>query len=304
MFSILFFIGLVGDARSDLQSVRESVLGLHSNFTTSGTRNLFWYECGKKLNRQESESRAEQYADAIMSSVEDVYRKTGELINPDHVVAILFRESSHDECVIGKKESDLLMKKLSEAKQSEHSGQSISYVALKKDDFSSYVKRWEREKIAAHKWCKWNHGPSDCVEKLIRNKSPEYSGIIAWDVGAAQFRYPGSRVVGRGVVLPTGKSIKRIMVSDLLDYDISIQMLVEDLAYYKKECRSHTHWVTSKKGINIRKLDVEDAYYVHHHTGKQSWSLRYWNAIRSHLSGIEKVKKRLLSMFFPFRIMM
>jgi len=261
--------------------VSRSILELHVSKGPARDY-ILWHECGKRLGGQRAIERAQEYSEAIISSIFDVEKKTGEYIDPDHVVAILFRESSHDECVIGKQETRKLTEQLGRAP--------------KKKEIIAHVKTWIRIYSEARKDCREKNLPNDmkCIGRYFSKTSPEYRGIHGWDLGGAQYRWPGGRMRGRHVVLPCGRTIEGVTLKEIFDFDVAIQMLVEDLAYFKKACRNHTHWLRSRNGRKIRKLDPEEAYWVHHHSGEHRWSERYWKRVNRHLEVIRNMKSSSL----------
>jgi len=270
IFIICFL--LMGGVGGDTNSVSDSIIGLHIQ-TGPGKEYTVWHECGKRLNSLEAESRALQYSEYIKDSITDVYERWNEEINPDHVVAILYRESSDDECAIGRKELDRLR---------DQSGYSISRKNIIGD-----LKKWRSANMMAHKVCSNRDKSVDlgCLDREMAKRNPGYKGIYAWDIGAGQFRWPGSRTRNRSVKMPDGRLVKNVGIDDLLEADVSIQMLVEDLALYKRACRSHTHWLT-RKGRKVRILETEEAYFVHHHTGEVAWSSDYWRRVNRHIENI------------------
>jgi hypothetical protein len=268
---ILLVLGVVASKPADhsidsvVEVVKSSILALHTAHGPAKSY-IVWHECGKRLNSEKANLRAEKYAATILASIEDVERRTGEVIDPNHVVAILFRESSNNECVIGHKETKRLGKQLGRKPG--------------KREIVKHVRNWLDIYSAAKKKCGFDKG---CLGRYIYKNGPDYLGIKGWDLGIAQYRWPGSMLRRRSMTLPGGRVITRVALEDLFDHEVSIQLLVEDLAYYKQVCSKHTHWSFSKWGHRVRKLDTEEAYYVHHHSGEGKWSEKYWKAINRHL---------------------
>lgn len=288
-FILLFLVAAKPHDSFTEEDIRKSILELHKS---ENGKFFIWRECGKRLGVDERDVRAGQYASAIMTSVEDVYIRTGEWIDPRHVKAILFRESSDNECVIGKQEIDRLKLKLGRHPN--------------KREIKSHIKRWFRANAEARQSCRKSKGNSLCVAQYTKDHYSEYENIAGWDIGAAQYRFPSTTLRNRSVILPSGRTIGKVVLSDLLDYEVSIQLLVEDLVEHKKKCRGHKHVLKSRWGHKVRVLDVEEAYFVHHHTYKWSW--KYWKHIQKHLKVIDKVKsialERLAFLFksFAFRV--
>lgn len=273
-FFLFFVVCLFLGASSPMvEDVGVKMLGMH----VIG-KNVIWNECGKRYRMEQAQERADEYARAIVDSIKDVRSKTGIEVNADDVRAILFRESSDDECVIGRQETDRLRLRLQEEP--------------KKSDYLGHIKKWRSAVSEARKECLAKKLSSDCAEVYIEEHYPEYKGIYAWDIGAAQYRWPGARINKRSVVIRGSDGLQNkiiVGIDDLLDYRVSIQLLVEDLAHYRESCKKHTHWLVSKWGKRIRKLDVEEAYLVHHHTGEGSWSLKYYRRISDHLEKIRSI---------------
>ena len=272
-FMFLFLIAASPDKFTE-EEIVQATLELHKS---KNGRHYLWHECGKRLNNGKREKRAAEYGRAIMESVDAVEMKTGEWIDPRYVKAILYRESSDNECAIGKQEIGWLAEQLGKTPN--------------KNELVNHIKRWVVAKKEARKWCRARKFASNCSSDYMRKHYPEYRYIMkGWDVGAAQFRYPSSNVNKRKVVLPDGEVVDKVALKDFFDYRISIQMLVEDLAVHKHICKDHKHVVRNKRGVIIRRLNTEDAYYVHHHTGSYRWSEKYWKRVRRHLNVIDKVK--------------
>jgi hypothetical protein len=267
------------------EDVYNATLELHKS---DDGKYLMWHECGEKLDSETREKRASEYAKAIMKSVEAVEARTGEWIDPRHVKAILYRESSDNECAVGKQEVEWLSQKLGKVPR--------------KKKLIGYIQRWVRAKKESRNWCRVNKSKSifrvDCAERYMRKHYPEYrSAIKGWDIGAAQFRY-SSRIRNRTVELPSGRIIDKVGLEDLFNYEVSIQMLVEDLAVHKSICKNHQHVIRNKRGFIIKKLSTEEAYFAHHHTGSYQWSEKYWKRVSRHLNVINKVKPIALARLF------
>ena len=277
IFLILLVLvsSLSADVRVREEETQKAILDLHTR-QGPAKENIIWSECGKRLRGEKALERAGQYAQAIMKSVDLVQAQTGEYINPDYMVAILYRESSCNECVIGRQET----KKLTESLGREPDKQEIlTHVRARTDAYNSIVKK-----------CKERGKSLDigCLDKWITKKHPEYKGIYGWDLGAPQYRWPGHAFRRRSIVLPSGRTLEKIGLKDIFDYEVSIHMLAEDMARYKQECRTHSHWLYSKWGKKLRQLDTEEAYFAHHHTGTGVWSERYWKAVNKHLRVIRE----------------
>ena len=75
-------------------------------------KNFVWWECGERLSFAEGEKRAREYSDAIQVSQDYVYKKLGVRVPYLDVAAVIFQESSMNECVIGKRETRRLTEKL------------------------------------------------------------------------------------------------------------------------------------------------------------------------------------------------
>lgn len=252
--------------------VERAIMALH---TSKNGRALIWQECGKRLNKKAQELRAAEYREAIMASVDDVEARKGFRPDPRIMVAILFRESSNDECVIGKQETDKLAEQLGR--------QPV------KSELLDHVKKWGAAKGEASRWCRKDGKLGDCVSKYIGEHYPHYRGIRGWDIGAPQYRWPSASLRNRTVMLSDG-SVVEAKLPNLFRYDVGIQLLAEDLAEHHRICQGHTHWLKSKWGKRLRKLSTSEAYYVHHHTGSYRWSEKYWKRIRRHLRVIDSVK--------------
>lgn len=280
-FMLLFLMAASPYEFSESELI-QATLELHKS---ENGKHFLWHECGKRLNNGTREKRAEEYARAIMESIDAVEAKTGEWIDPRHVKAILYRESSDNECAIGRQEIGWLSKELGEQPG--------------KDDLVMHVNRWSTARSEARKFCKNKKLGSNCISDYMRKNYPEYKSILnGWDLGVAQYRYPSVHVNRRKVVLPDGKVIDKISLADLFDYRISVQMLVEDLAMHKHVCNGHKHVVRNKRGAIIRRLSTEEAYYVHHHAGSYSWSEKYWKRIQKHLIVIDKMKATTVARLF------
>lgn len=278
MIRFLFFLCcffLIGGASDDIvfPNIADEIIGLHMiGEVGDGGERVVWRECGKKLDYNLALARAKQYSEYIENSILDVYSRYGELIDSDHVVAIIYRESSYDECAIGHREARLL---------SRRTGKKVSNKIVKEE-----VRKWGVVNSNASRVCRKGRPgiKSGCVDREVVRRNPEYSGIHAWDLGASQFRWPGARTKKRLVNMPDGRVIK-VNIQNLMKADVSIQMLVEDLAVYKRKCRKHTHWL-KKKGRRLYRLSSDDAYFVHHHTGDMSWESLYWFRVHRHIRDI------------------
>jgi len=289
-------------ASVDRVTLAKKIVALHV-LKSSKHPVVFWHECGKRLSRKPVYTRAFQYSDAILASTKLVCEKTEVNINPEYAAAILFRETANDECSIGNQEKVRIL--LNTSKQKMNRRSLLKYV----EDFFSARKKTRR-------WCL--HNNKSLMRKFFKNKNkfellscnnaylkvhyPEYFNIRGFDVGVAQYRVLNS-FVSRRVILPDSTVFEKIYVKDLFDYRVSVQMLVEDLAFFKTSCKSHRHKDTHKKyGRNPPQIDFEDAYFVHHHSGGGNWSFKYWNAINRHLSVMrsssENIGKVLLSLGF------
>ena len=275
-----FLLMAAADTSVDEEKISKTIIDLHTQ-QGPGNAHVIWRECGKKLAGEKAVTRAGEYAKYIAASIEDVRLKYAEEINPDHVVAILYRESSNDECAIGRKEIGELFGR---------TGEPVTKARIRK-----WMREWSKVHGAAKKACGGGGGRSvslDCLDKEVAKKNPAFRGIHGWDLGASQFRWPGSQTRKRSVRLPSGKSISRVTISDLMKAEVSIQMLVEDLAMHKKACRSHKHWYRKRGKGNKIYLSTEESYFVHHHTGDRVWSERYWKRVRRHLVQIEKNRSK------------
>ena len=266
--------------------------------------NIVWSECGKRVKRDAAEGRAREYSEAIMKSVEDVYVRTGVWIDPRHPAAILYRESSFNECVIGKRETKKLASQLGREPN--------------KSERVRHLRRWNRARAEAKRWCKTRPLKKDCVNSCmgkgkrrlrcramckateaysacvrarVEYTHPEYQGIYGWDLGAAQFRWPGWGYSDRQVVVPDGKTVDDLSVESFFDYKVSIQMLVENLARFKVACKDHKHYKTNpRNGRRLKLIPTEEAYLAHHHTGPGAWSEKYWRALSRHLRDMDTVQ--------------
>lgn len=269
---------LSADVRISEAEVQKAVLDLHTR-QGPAKENIIWGECGKRLRGKKAVQRAEEYAKAIMASVEMVGAETGEYINPDYMVAILYRESSCNECVIGRQETRRLTESLGRAPN--------------KGEILNHVRSWTRVYKSVVKKCKEPGKSLDfgCLDRQIVKKYPEYKGIYGWDLGGAQYRWPGRSFRRRSIVLPSGRAIAKIGLEEIFDYEVSIHMLAEDMARYRKECRHHSHWIHSRWGKKLRKLDPEEAYFAHHHTGTGVWKERYWKNVNRHLKVIREARE-------------
>jgi len=284
---VLIFISgsILAEVDSGEQAIKETILELH---TSQGPRKKYivWHECRKRLRKEKAIQRAGEYARAIKSSADLVYERTGKRVNIDHMVAILYRESSYDECVIGRQETRKLSKKLGREPN--------------KPELIKYVRLWRKNFGEAKKVCekRGQREGVDCVDGVMRKKYPEYLGIRGWDIGVAQYRWPGVSVRRRMVRLPSGRVIKKVGLDDMFDYEVSVQMLAEDMVLYKNVCKhgngyhrkskGHEHWLHSRWKHKVRKLTADEAYFAHHHTGTTSWSERYWRAVTRHLTDIKR----------------
>lgn len=287
-------------------TVAQQVLGLHTK-QGPGKEHIVWYECGKKLSREKAEARAVEYSEAILSSIEYVYERKGVRIDPRHVNALLFRESSHNECVIGNRETMRLATQLG---RTPSKGEIVDHVKLWKEahdggwkwcqanarredcvQWCEANKKVTALKLNCAKWCKRNTVISTCVGKYIDREYPEYAGIKGWDIGVAQYHWP-SRVLYRRVIqMPDGRVVTKISLSHLFDYDVAIQILVNDLYVYRSLCKNHKHYRWSKgRTRRLGLIPTEHAYYAHHHTGAANWSYKYWRAVGRHLRVIDSVR--------------
>lgn len=277
---ICFSVSILADVNVIEDDIQKSILAL---LTKQGPKqkNIIWWECGKKIKGENAQTRSRQYAEAIVASIHDVSEKTDELVNPDHVVALIYRESSCNECVIGRQETNRLTEQLGRTPR--------------KIEMIRHVKRWSGIYFSAQQYCRKAGKTSDssCVKSRVGKFGKEYAGIRGWDLGAAQYRWPGAYVRRRVLWLPSWGEAKKIELNDLFDYQISIQMLVEDLAHYSKVCRKHKHWIYSKWGHKKRILDSEEAYFVHHHMGEGRWSEKYWRAVNRHLKVIQASRQEV-----------
>jgi hypothetical protein len=279
-FFLLFSFFLISSADSsvDTDGVSDAILGLHTQ-QGPGKSYIVWSECGRNLRGKKAQDRAEEYAGYIASSILDVRRRYTEDINPDHVVAILYRESSNNECAIGRKEIGEIFGR---------SGEKATKVAIERK-----LREWSSANKYAYRACR-KRGKSvdlDCLDRNMSKINSNFRGIYGWDLGASQFRWPGSQTRSRKVVMPDGESVG-VSLKTLMHAEVSIQMLVEDLALYKKKCRSHRHYIR-KRGRRVL-LDTEDAYFVHHHTGERAWSERYWKRVNKHLVSIDSNRSKKL----------
>jgi hypothetical protein len=260
--------GSVGFRQDD---VVEAIMALHTG------DHFVWWECGKGLTKAQGEKRAQEYAEEIQWGVSEICRTTGEWVNPDHVAAVLYRESSNNECVIGRQETNKLKDQLGRAPR--------------RSDFIGHVRRWSQARDEAYAWCKKNDKKSGCVDEYLWKHYPEYRNINGWDIGAAQYRWPGWGLRERSVTLRNGETISPITIQSLLDYRVGTRLLIEDMASHKVSCRRHKHYQVSRWGRRMGVIPTEDAYYVHHHTGAHRWSHKYWKRVRKHLAVIGKVKE-------------
>jgi len=272
---IFSMISLMGAAPFEASNdeVYESMLALHK------TKNwgYIWYECGKKIKQADIEERAREYSGAIIGSVESVRISTGFYVDPIVVRAIVYQESSDDACAVGTQEISRLSKAL---------GKSPG-----RNEIRRHIRKWSLASKGSRLWClKHGIGFEDCRKEYLKENHPRYAGIDGWDIGATQFRWPSSSLSKRSVMLPTFRRVTGISIDELLDYEVSIHLLVENLAYYYKTCRKHKHWIKNRSGQRERRLKTIDAYYVHHHSGPISWSQRNWNNIGRRLRAIKKMK--------------
>lgn len=260
----------------DTSSIRDTVLALHRS---PNGRFMIWNECGKVVRGDDVIPRADRYSELIDRSIQDVKAKTGFEVPYRDVVAVLFRESSHNECCVGKQEVNRLAKVLGHVPE--------------KEDLISNVRGWYKAQEASTKWCQKNGWISTCKADYIAKNYPQYANITrGWDLGAAQYRFPNAYLHQRIVTVPiTGKVIEDIGVSDLMQLDVAIQLLVEDLARYHGICKGHEHWLLSKWGRKMRVLSVDEAYYVHHHMGQSGWSWTYWEQMQRHFRVIDSMKQ-------------
>lgn len=265
------------------KEVQEAILALH---TSRNGRFLIWNECGKRLRDKEKAKRAAEYTEAIMASIKDVHYRTDFRVDPRIPVAIIFRESSNNECVIGKLETDRLANQLGKVPD--------------KRELYQHVKKWATARSEAKEWCKENGKGDECVEKYIGRHHSHYAGIRGWDIGAAQYRWPSSRLKKKQIVLPSGK-VAKTNLGGLFDYKVSIQLLIEDLEQHYRVCSGHVHWKYNRWGKKVERLPVEEAYYVHHHMGSHRWSYKYWKRIQRHLKVIDKVKQVAVAKLFNLK---
>lgn len=291
--------GLSFDGQKEMLSAQ--IVKLHEMEGPAKT-NVIWYECGKKIGRVDASVRANEYSSAIMSSVQDVYEKTGEWVDPRYPVAILYRESSFDECIIGKRETNRLAEKLGRQPNKKERVKHIRLWMKARAEAKKWCKEkkpsWRcvggcldggRNKLACRRLCKVTEMYSACVRGRMDMQHPEYRGIHGWDLGAAQFRWPGYGYRGRNIQVDAGKSIEDVSVDDLFDYRVAIKMLVENLSGFRVACGSHKHYSTNRRsGRRGALIPTEDAYFAHHHTGPAGWSEKYWRAVNRHLSVINK----------------
>lgn len=295
LFSVDIWAGIQDDWLNE-DEIQQSILRLHTKSfkTRKGEirENIVWGECQKQLRGDEAFRRSKEYARAIVGALQRVHDKTGERIDPDHMIAILYRESSYNECVIGRKETKRLKERL---------GRSPT-----KSEFIMHVKKWTKVYINARKNCKrsgrFRELPSGksvdarCTDNIVGKTHPEYKGIYGWDLGAAQYRWPGPsfRRRARSLVLPSGRVLNKVGLKDIFNYEVSINMLADDMAKYKGMCKTlHKHKWVSKWG-KYQRVKSEEAYFAHHHTGPAYWSARYWKAVRRHLAEIKKGKQKSL----------
>jgi len=262
---------------------QQSVLWLHTQ-EGPAREYIIWGECGKRLRGDKAMVRSAEYAQAIVASVDAVEQKTGEQIDLDYMVSVLYRESSHDECVIGRQETTKLTEELGHAPD--------------KNEIIEHVKTWTTVYYDAKKQCKERglNGDIKCIGNIVGKTHPHYRGIHGWDLGAAQYRWPGYNFRRRNVVLPSGRRGEKVGLKEIFDYEVAIQMLAEDMASHRKRCREegHEHWLTSRWGRRLRKLDTEEAYFAHHHTGGGAWSEKYWKAVNKHLKVIRDKRAEML----------
>ena len=128
VFSFCFFsIAAWGDTDSEYDLLFFDMLSMHK---AENGRYMVWNECGKRVKNPKE--RAAEYATAIMASIRDVKKKTGFSVDPSIVRAILYRESSDDECSIGNQEINWLSEKLGHRPE--------------KEELISHVKKWRRLK--------------------------------------------------------------------------------------------------------------------------------------------------------------
>jgi len=272
---LLFVAGsTLGDESIEREEeLYQDMLNLHRS--DSG-RYLIWHECGKRVKDQEG--RADQYTKAILASIDDVGRKTGVYVDPKIVRAILFRESSDNECSIGKQEINWLSENLGHAPD--------------KDDVIKHVKKWKGAYSEAKKYCRGKGtDTTECRRDHVRKNNSHYLGIKGWDIGAAQYRWPTRALSNRSVITPFGKVVTKIELEHLMDYEVIIHMLVEDLAKNYTFCKeNHKHAIHSKWGFHVRYLEPEEGYWAHHHVGRHRWSEKYYNHIQRHLKRMVKMK--------------
>ena len=245
------------------------IMGLH----LIKDRNFVWWECGESLTREEGRKRAFEYADAIKASQEYVHTRTGVTVPTHDIVAVLFQESSMDECVIGRRESHYLAEKLGRRPR--------------RAELVAHVQKWIRAKNRAYRACRGSTR-ADCMQSFMQEHYPKYADIRGWDLGVAQYRWPSSRLKSRKLVMPSGKVYEGITLSDLFDHEVSIQLLVEDLARFWGICsQEHKHYY-HREGRRMRRIRPEEAYLVHHHAGIHQFSQRNWLNLRRHLRTLRR----------------
>lgn len=278
IFLCIFLFFTVGattgdEAKEEEDGLYEDMLNLHKS--DSG-RYMIWHECGKRV--KDKELRAQEYTKAILASIDNVYQETGIRIDPRIPRAILFRESSDNECSIGKQEIGWLTENLGRAPA--------------KEEVIKHVRKWREAYRSARKSCqrRKTYTPT-CVKDHVRNHNGHYLGIKGWDIGGPQFRWPTRALEKRVVVTPAGKTFKGIGLKELMDYEIAVQMLIEDLADHYVYCKAnHKHAIHSKWGFKVRDLETGESYYAHHHVGKFRWSEKYYDRIQGHFRRMDKMK--------------
>ncbi len=274
---ICFLLGATPEGGVELteDDVHDAIIELHRS---ENGKYIIWRECGKRVGNPDE--RAREYAVAIMDSISKVENDTGFRVDPRIVMAILFRESSYDECVIGHRETKKLIEKLGRAPN--------------KSDLLEHVTKWRDAQKETRTKCLHRSKSSpyydECFRDHIHKKYPHYQGIKGWDIGAAQFRWPTMLLYRRTTVLPSGREVKKTTLKELMDYEVSIQYLVEDLQSHYEVCKGHTHWLRDRRGKKIRKLSTLESYWVHHHTGGHAWGSKYWRRVQRHLKVIDEVK--------------
>ncbi|MBD3263409.1 hypothetical protein GF374_03450 [Candidatus Woesearchaeota archaeon] len=248
-------------------------------------RNFFWRECGERLSEEEGQKRALEYADAIKASQECVHQRTGIMVPTKDIVSVLFQESSMDECVIGRRETEYLAQKLGRRPQ--------------RHELLAHVQRWVRARNRSYRHCRASTNVK-CRDNFMAENYPNYADIRRWDIGAAQFRWPSTNIKDRKVIMPSGKVYEGVTLSDLFDYRVSVQMLVEDLSGHWKVCSAeHKHYYR-RESRKIRRIRPEEAYLVHHHAGIHGFSQRNWLNLRRHMRILRKHAIQPVARMFGF----